>query len=237
MMLEEDDTEFVNRSKARFRRRLQDRWVCDIPAHTHCYMDPGGTHIVLTEEAINGWVSALVRLLLTTIWFLMEACSLSTIFTQHNGEATLLSPPVGLLPSKLESESASIRSMSSSNTTEYRQHFRWQTNPSLMDLRLAKNELRQSLTSLSSSELSSSTASSVVPGIGYMSGKVVKWVGLQILDGLGALEIRRRRWIIRRLMAQMSAVPESQIETWVMKREAQVNHTIEDLVELTSYVL
>jgi hypothetical protein len=53
--------EFVNRSKDRFRRRLRDRWNCRVPGHTYCYATlDGGSHVPLSPEAIEIWVSALV---------------------------------------------------------------------------------------------------------------------------------------------------------------------------------
>jgi hypothetical protein len=57
----EDDIEFVNRNKARFRRRLQDRWTCQIPDHRHCYANLDSVHVPLNEEAMEIWVAALVR--------------------------------------------------------------------------------------------------------------------------------------------------------------------------------
>ena len=57
----EEDIEFVNRNKARNRRRLQERWSCQVQGHTYCFFTLDGVHMPLNEEAIEAWVSSLVR--------------------------------------------------------------------------------------------------------------------------------------------------------------------------------
>jgi hypothetical protein len=111
-----------------------------------------------------------------------------------------------------------------------------QLNPSLTDIRSMRNRLRKSVSSPSTSGISSSTTSSGTPGIGYLSGKAVKCVGLRILSGIGALEIRRRRWLIRRLVNQAGRIPEDRLVTWLMARSPTMTRAMEDLLELTSYV-
>lgn len=57
----EDDAEFVNRNKARFRRRLQDRWSCKAVGHRYCFARLDGIHVPLSDDAIEAWITALVR--------------------------------------------------------------------------------------------------------------------------------------------------------------------------------
>jgi hypothetical protein len=64
----EEDIELVNRMKARYRRRLRERWSCNAQDHSYCFSDLDGAHIPLSEDAIEAWTSALVR----TITFLLH---------------------------------------------------------------------------------------------------------------------------------------------------------------------
>jgi hypothetical protein len=109
-------------------------------------------------------------------------------------------------------------------------------HPSLTDIQSMRNRLHKSVSSPSTSGISSSTTSSGTPGIGYLYGKAVKWVGLKILNSLGALEICRWRWLIRRLVNQAGQIPEDRLVTWLVTRSRAVTHTIENLLELTSYI-
>ncbi|KIM88952.1 hypothetical protein PILCRDRAFT_245791 [Piloderma croceum F 1598] len=218
MASDDEDIEFVNRSKTRFRRRLHDRWTCDVPGHTYCYANQHGAHLPLSHDMIENWVTDL-----------------------HNGETSLLTPPAFVLPAVVQisspsSDIVSITSTSSSNTIEYQRRFRMQLNPSLTDIRSMRNRLHKLVSSPSTSGISSSTTSSGTPGIGYLSGKAVKWVGLKILNSLGTLEICRRRWLIRRLVNQAGRIPEDRLVTWLMTRSRAVTRTIEDLLELSSCV-
>lgn len=109
------------------------------------------------------------------IWLSFQLCE------QHNGEATLLIPPKGGFQSstpRTESDAVSIRSLQPSSTIQYQCPFRWQSNLSSTDVRSTQARLRNSIASSSSNSFS--TASSGVPGIGYLSGKAVKWVGSKI---------------------------------------------------------
>lgn len=96
--------------------------------------------------------------------------------------------------------------------------------------------LRNSVASSSNTAFSSSAASSGIPGIGYLSGKVVKWVGLQILEGFNAVEILRRQWVIHRLVQRMGGIPADQRAEWIVQREEKINRKVDDLLELSSYV-
>lgn len=88
--------------------------------------------------------------------------------------------------------------------------------------------------SASTSALSTSTASSGVAGIGYLSGKAVKWVGVQMLDVIEPLVIFRRRRIIHGLIKQLKTVPVQDCSEWLFKRKRTLNRAVEDLLELST---
>lgn len=87
------------------------------------------------------------------------------------------------------------------------------------------------------SESDISTASSGIPGIGYFSGKAVKWVGEQMLDAFILLEIPRRRRIINDLVSQLKNIHVQDRSKWIFERKRKINRAIEDLLELTTWVL
>lgn len=66
-----------------------------------------------------------------------------------------------------------------------------------------------------------------------MSGKAVKWVGLQILNTFDSIEIHRRRWVIQRFFKKIDELPIDKRSLWLMENDRKVNRTIEDLLELT----
>jgi hypothetical protein len=73
LVLEEDS---INRMKVRNRRRLQERWSCPAPGHAYCFLTLDGAHTQLNEEAIEAWVSSLVRTIsLRYFAFLKHLCS------------------------------------------------------------------------------------------------------------------------------------------------------------------
>lgn len=88
----------------------------------------------------------------------------------------------------------------------------------------------------STASFSASTASSGIPGIGYQSGKVIKWVGTQIIDALLPLEIFRRRMLIKILLKKIERVPFHRRAPWLVKKERTMNRAVEDLLELSLYV-
>jgi hypothetical protein len=147
-------------------------------------------------------------------------------------------PPTSLLqsPRYSTSDAASATSAFTLNTIEHQRRFSWNHNPSLADLRSMRNRLRTSIASSSesTSTVSASSGSSGVPGIGFLSGKAVKWTGLQILQSLNTLEIHRRRWVIRRLLNRAKKVPVHEFAGWLVKEEKNINRTIEDILELMS---
>jgi len=82
-----EDIDLINRTKARHRRRLQERWGCKAYDHTYCFATLDGVHIPLSEDAIEIWVSALVRaiFLLSSIFApLLKTC----IARRHSNTAT-----------------------------------------------------------------------------------------------------------------------------------------------------
>lgn len=94
--------------------------------------------------------------------------------------------------------------------------------------------LHDSIPSSSTSAVSTWTGSSGVPGIGYLSGKAVKWVGEKMLDAFVPLEISRRRRAISGLIGQLKYVAVKDRSEWILKRKHEINQAIEDLLELTT---
>jgi len=88
--------------------------------------------------------------------------------------------------------------------------------------------------SSSCSDFTLSSTSSGVPGIGHLSGKGIKWLGLQILKGVGVIEIARRRWVITRLVSEMGKLDANGWENWLLAKEQKVRRAAEDLLELSS---
>jgi hypothetical protein len=113
---------------------------------------------------------------------------------------------------------------------QYQRPFRL-SNLSLTDLQSMRIRLRNSVSSTSFSW--SSITSFGVPGIGYLSGKVIKWAGMQILNGFVPLEIHRQRWVIRGLVKRMDAIPVADLAVWLVKNEWKISHVIENLLELS----
>jgi hypothetical protein len=97
-----------------------------------------------------------------------------------------------------------------------------------------QSRLRES--AASSSAYTFSSTSSSIPGIGYLSGKGIKWVGLKVLDAFAGVELRRRRWMISRLVKKIDEIPADDRTRWITKKQHQINRTIQDLLELSSYV-
>jgi hypothetical protein len=85
--------------------------------------------------------------------------------------------------------------------------------------------------------VSSSSASSGIPGPGYLSGKAIKWIGEKVLEAYASLEIRRRMWVIGRLMKRLEKEPEETRWKWLLQREKSVNRLVDDLLELSTYGL
>lgn len=150
---------------------------------------------------------------------------------QHNGEATLLIPPHGIFQSERHHTEFDVVSVAS--TIQYQRPFRWQVNHSLADLRSMRTRLVNSTTS-SSFALSMSTESSGEPGIGYLSGKAVKWVGVQALSVIELLAISRRRQVISDLIKQLEKVALQDRSEWIFKRARAINRAVEDLLELST---
>jgi hypothetical protein len=116
----------------------------------------------------------------------------------------------------------------STNRITYQRPFRFQLNPSLSDLRSWRNRCFSD---------QSTGSSSVVPGIGYLSGNAIEWVGEKILSGIMAIESRRLIWSARRLINKMERVPENERIEWSTMRHNRLNRGLDSLLELSSYVL
>lgn len=145
-------------------------------------------------------------------------------------------PPKAIDPSSKhpdQSDNDSTKSTSSRSTIQYQRHFRLRGNTSLADLRSIKRRLRDSVISTTST---ASTASSGVPGIGYLSGKGIKWVGIQMLNVIVPLEMRRRRQVIRKFIKRMAELPVEKRAIWLIRRARKVTYILEDLLEFSSYV-
>lgn len=50
------------------------------------------------------------------------------------------------------------------------------------------------------------------------------------------MEIRRRRWVIRRLLKRLQRIALDARGVWLMKKKQKIDRAIEDLLELSSYV-
>jgi hypothetical protein len=133
----------------------------------------------------------------------------------------------------LEFDAVSVKSLRTPSIIQYQRPSRWQRNYSLTDLRSMRARVSNSSISSHNYALSTLSGSSGVPGIGYLSGKVVKWVGTQILDMFVPLVIFRRRRVINGLIKQIDVMPQGDLLDWILKKERKINRAAEDLLELT----
>jgi hypothetical protein len=117
----------------------------------------------------------------------------------------------------------------SRNTITYQRPFHLHPKPSLSDIR----SLRSSFVS---SEFDTSSSSSVQPGIGYLSGKLINWVGEKILDVVTPIEIRRRIWVIGNLIKQMEKESSTVLQHRILAKGQVLHRLVDDLLELSSYV-
>jgi hypothetical protein len=126
-----------------------------------------------------------------------------------------------------ESDANSIHSTSSRNIIAYQRPFHFHRNLSLTDIRSLRNRL-------SSDSLSSLSFQS---GIGSLSGKAIKWFGEKMLDAITPLEIRRRVWLIGRMVKRLEKLPPGKAHTLFFKKDKSFDRLLDDLLELSSYVL
>ena len=126
----------------------------------------------------------------------------------------------------LQSDINSLCSAGSRNVIPYDRPFHLQFNPSLTDIRSWRNNL--------SSDRSSS-ASSGNPGLGYLSGKAIKWIGEQLLDMFSPLEIRRRIWVDKRLIKRMERLSLNEAKRLLSRKWKPILRLANDLLELSSY--
>ena len=61
----------------------------------------------------------------------------------------------------------------------------------------------------------------------------MKWVGKKLLQGVGQIEVRRRRWIIGQFVTNMSRIPVGDRSLYITKRGDKMNQVTEDLLELS----
>ena len=58
---------------------------------------------------------------------------------------------------------------------------------------------------------------------------------MQFLNMFVPLEIRRRRWIVQRVVKRIEEIPADQRARWLSKKH-KIYHVIEDILELSLYV-
>jgi hypothetical protein len=70
--------------------------------------------------------------------------------------------------------------------------------------------------------------------MGYLTGKAIKWLGIQILNAVEPLVIFSRRRAIGGVIKQLKNVHGQDRANWILQRERKINRTVEDLLELTT---
>jgi hypothetical protein len=58
--ISQDDADYAERNKARFKKRLEDRWICKLPGHTYCFANLSNLHVPLSQQDIETWVQCMV---------------------------------------------------------------------------------------------------------------------------------------------------------------------------------
>jgi len=140
----------------------------------------------------------------------------------------MLVPPNTVVPANLrlrQPDANSVGSRPSRNTITYQRPFRARLNSSLTDLRSMRNTL---------SSKTSFVSSSVIPGVGYISGKAIYWTGEKFLSGVIAADCYRRLWVIKRIVKRSEKLPEEARRKWASKREKYLSSCLDDLLELSS---
>jgi hypothetical protein len=110
----------------------------------------------------------------------------------------------------------------------YKRPFRLKRNISLTDL--------QSWRRSCSSDGNSFSTSSHLPGIGYFSGKAIKWIGEKMLDIITPIEINRRAWVINRLLKTLEKQSFDSLPDKVFLKKKSIHRLVNDLLELSTYV-
>lgn len=62
-----EDVDDEKLAKDHFRRRILARYRCASQDHTLCFVDEASVHHTLTEESVDIWVEACVRVLLVSM--------------------------------------------------------------------------------------------------------------------------------------------------------------------------
>jgi hypothetical protein len=121
-------------------------------------------------------------------------------------------------------DTGSVHSVASKNVIAYKRPFVSLSNPSLSDIRSWHD-------SLSTRE---SAGSSGNPGLGYISGLILKRASEKMLGLFMPLEIRRRLWVMGRLIKRMEKEQDNSSK-WLEKRKRALNRLVDDVLELSSY--
>jgi hypothetical protein len=65
--VDEESEEFTGVSKARYDRRLRDRWRCSTEGHSYCFTNTESLHVSLTERDLEVWVDSLVGMIMIIV--------------------------------------------------------------------------------------------------------------------------------------------------------------------------
>lgn len=154
--------------------------------------------------------------------------------TQFHIEADILHPPLAILPSlpsddsdadsRIHDDSRSLRSKTSSY---YRRQIGLKSSYSLTDLR----SIHQKFT-----EPTLSDGSIILPGPGYVYGNFVNFVGKNIISWIIDVDIRRRRWLIKRMIHKLQRADIHGRSRMFAKKLGEVRRASQDILELAKYL-
>lgn len=68
-------------------------------------------------------------------------------------------------------------------------------------------------------------------------GNFLRWVGKKVVSGFIRIDIRRRLWVIKRLVDDLSGLESGQLPVVLDKQGQKVRRASDDLLELSLYVL
>jgi hypothetical protein len=155
---------------------------------------------------------------------------------QHDAYATLFVPPPSIASASTDSDTTTIHSSYSTSShisMRYKRPFRLKRNISLTDLQ----SWRRSCSSDGDSFSTSFSTSSHHPGIGYFSGKAIKWIGEKILDIITPIEINRRAWVINRLLKTLEKQSSDSLPDKIFLNKKSIHRLVDDLLELSTYIM
>lgn len=172
----------------------------------------------------------------------MKTCQSIIIYAnifQYRCEADLLHPPASILPNdaiplqpkaKTMSSDELIPTRSATLTAEpFHRSVSIGFGSSLTCIRSASQRLFHVQRSRSTS--------SIIPGPGYLMGNFLRWVGKKVVSGFIRIDIRRRLWVIKRLVDDLSGLESGQLPVVLDKQGQKVRRASDDLLELSLYVL